>query len=54
MRARPRGGCTVVDERTGGVLVECNRTAYLTAETRLRLHGRDVDGAGVRGAAACR
>jgi pyruvate kinase len=33
---------TVVDERTGGVLVECNRTAYLTAETRLRLHGRDV------------
>ncbi len=34
---------TVVDERTGGVLVGCNRTAYLTAETRLRLHGRDVE-----------
>jgi pyruvate kinase len=33
---------TVVDERTGGVLVECNRTAYLTAETTLRLNGREV------------
>jgi pyruvate kinase len=33
---------TVVDERTGGVLVECDRTAYLTPQTRLRVHRRDA------------
>lgn len=33
---------TVIDERAGGVLLECRQTAYLTAETWLRLHRRDV------------
>jgi pyruvate kinase len=31
---------TVVARLPGGVLVECGRTAYLTGETRLRLHRR--------------
>jgi pyruvate kinase len=31
---------TVIDERAGGVLVECDRTAYLTPDTWLRLHRR--------------
>jgi pyruvate kinase len=34
---------TVVDERPGGMLVQCDRTAYLVPETRLRLHRRDAD-----------
>lgn len=29
---------TVVDERSGGVLLQCERSAYLTPETRLHLH----------------
>lgn len=33
---------TVIDERAGAVLLECRQTAYLTAETWLRLRGRDV------------
>ncbi len=33
---------TVIDERAGSVLLECRQTAYLTAETWLRLRGRDV------------
>ncbi len=33
---------TVVDERAGGMLVECSRTAYLTPQTRLRVHRRDA------------
>lgn len=33
---------TVLDERAGGVLLECRQTAYLTDGTWLRLHGRDV------------
>jgi pyruvate kinase len=33
---------TVLDERPGGVLVRCDQTAYLTPETRLRVHRRDV------------
>ncbi len=33
---------TVIDERHGSVLVECGHTAYLTGETRLRLHGRET------------
>ncbi|MBX3607603.1 MAG: pyruvate kinase [Piscinibacter sp.] len=34
---------TVVDERTGGVLAQCDRTAYLTPATRLRLHRRGAE-----------
>ena len=33
---------TVIDERPGGVLLECRQTAYLTPETWLRIHGRDL------------
>ncbi|WP_341892566.1 pyruvate kinase [Variovorax sp. YR752] len=33
---------TVIDERPGGVLLECRQTAYLTPETWLRLRERDV------------
>lgn len=33
---------TVIDERAGAVLLECRQTAYLTADTWLRLRGRDV------------
>jgi pyruvate kinase len=33
---------TVIDERHGGVLAECQQTAYLTPETWLRVPGRDV------------
>jgi pyruvate kinase len=33
----------VADERAGGVLAQCDRTAYLTPETRLRLHRHGAD-----------
>lgn len=33
---------TVVDERAGGLLLQCDRSTYLTPETRLRLQRRDA------------
>ncbi|OGB05710.1 MAG: pyruvate kinase [Burkholderiales bacterium RIFCSPHIGHO2_12_FULL_69_20] len=36
----------VIDRQDAGVLVECDRTAYLTADTVLHLHRHDQDDAG--------
>jgi pyruvate kinase len=36
----------VIDRQDAGVLVECDRTAYLAADTVLRLHRRDQDDPG--------